>query len=184
MNWAPHTLYEVVAERAATRGGAEALVTASARLSYRDLNAAVRRAAKAMHALGVRRGGFVGILMGNDETWGTLFCAAATIRAVLVPINTRFKAPELAFCLAQADVKALFIADRFLNIDFLSFLRAAEPAIDHALPGAALPLLRHVAVVGSEVPQAAMRLDDVLALGNAVPGGVLPHLAAKGPPRD
>jgi fatty-acyl-CoA synthase len=184
VNWAPQTLYEVVAERAATWGDAEALVTASARLSYRDLNAAVRRAAKAMHALGVRRGDFVGILMGNDETWVTLFCAAATIGAVTVPINTRFKAAELAFCLKQADVKALFIADRFLNIDFLSFLRAAEPAIDHALPGAALPLLRHVAVVGSEVPQAAMRLDDVLALGNGVSDGVLDDLAAKVRPED
>ena len=56
MSWVPHTLYEILAERAATQGDAEALVTASARLSYRDLDAAVRRAAKAMHALGVRRG--------------------------------------------------------------------------------------------------------------------------------
>src|SRR5215475_7487268 len=155
MNWAPHTLYEVVAERAATRGGAEALVTASARLSYRDLDAAVRRAAKAMHALGVRRGDFVGVLMGNDETWVTLFYAAATIGAVTVPINTRFKAAELAFCLAQADVKTLFTADRFLNIDFLSYLREAEPALDHALPGAALPLLEHVVVIGREISKTA-----------------------------
>src|SRR4029453_6821905 len=184
MSWAPQTLYEVVADRAATRGDAEALVTASARLSYRDLDAAVRRAAKAMHALGIRRGDFVGILMGNDETWVTLFCAAATIGAVTVPINTRFKAAELAFCLKQADVKALFTADRFLGIDFLSFLRAAEPAIDHALPGAALPLLRHVAVVGSEVPQAATRLDDVIALGSDVSDGVLDDLAAKVRPDD
>ena len=95
----------------------------------------MRRAAKAMYALGVRRGDFIGILMGNSETWVTLFYAAATIGAVTVPINTRFKSAELAFCLAQADVKVLFTADRFLNIDFLSFLRAAEPAIDHALPG-------------------------------------------------
>ena len=101
----------------------------------------MRRAAKAMHALGVRHGDFVGILMGNTETWVTLFYAAATLGAVTVPVNTRFKSAELAFCLKQADVKVLFTADRFLNIDFLSFLRDAEPAIDRALPGAALPLL-------------------------------------------
>ena len=46
------------------------------------------------------------------------------------------------------------MADRFLNIDFLSFLRAAEPAVDRALPGAALPLLRHVVVIGDEIPKA------------------------------
>ena len=70
-----------------------------------------------------------------------MFYGAALIGAVTVPVNTRFKAAELAFCLKQADVKLLFTADRFLNINFLSFLRAAEPAVDRALPGKALPLL-------------------------------------------
>jgi non-ribosomal peptide synthetase component E (peptide arylation enzyme) len=81
MSWTPRTLYQFVSERAATRGDAEALVTATARLSYRAQLAVVRRAAKALHALGVRRGDFVGILMGNDETWVTLFYAAAMLGA-------------------------------------------------------------------------------------------------------
>ncbi|MGZ3361186.1 MAG: AMP-binding protein, partial [Xanthobacteraceae bacterium] len=173
MTWRPKTLYAFVAERAETRGDAQALVTTTARLSYRSQRAAVRRAAKAMHALGVQRGDFVGILMGNDETWVTLFYAAAAIGAVTVPVNTRFKSAELAFCLAQADVKVLFTADRFLKIDFLSFLRAAEPALDHTLPGRALPLLHHVVVVGSEVPPAAISFDAFLALGDGLPDDVL-----------
>jgi len=87
MTWRPTTLYAFVTERAETRGDAQALVTTTARLSYRGQRAAVRRAAKAMHALGVRRGDFVGILMGNDETWVTLFYAAAAIGAVTVPVT-------------------------------------------------------------------------------------------------
>jgi fatty-acyl-CoA synthase len=184
MSWTPTTLYRFVAERAAARGNVEALVTASARLTYREQHAAVRRAAKTMHALGLRRGDFIGILLGNDETWVTLFYAAATIGAVTVPINTRFKSAELAFCLAQADVKALFTADRFLNIDFLSFLRAAEPAIDRALPGDALPLLRHLVVLGDEIPPAGKRFEDVLALADRVTDGTLDALAAEVQPSD
>jgi fatty-acyl-CoA synthase len=184
MDWTPQTLHQVLAVRAENRGEAEALVTASARLSYRDLDAAVRRAAKAMHALGVRRGDFVGILMGNDETWVTLFHAAAMIGAVTVPINTRFKSAELAFCLKQADVSALFTADRFLSIDFLSFLRAAEPAVDQALPGDSLPLLRHVVVVGGEIPCAAKRFAEFLARGDSVPDGMIDDLAAEVRPDD
>src|SRR5262249_29716470 len=145
---------------------------------------AVRRTAKAMHALGVRRNDFVGILMGNDETWVTLFYAAATLGAVTVPINTRFKSAELAFCLAQADVKALFIADRFLNIDFMSFLRAAEPAVDRALPGEALPLLCHVVVTGQEIPRAGCSFDDFLALGGGVSDTALDALASEVRPSD
>ena len=184
MSWTAKTLYTFVAERAEARGDATALVTTTACLTYRDQRAAVRRAAKAMHALGVRRGDFVGILMGNNEAWVTLFYAAATIGAVTVPINTRFKAAELAFCLAQADVKVLFTADRFLNIDFLSFLRAAEPAIDQTLPGSALPLLHRVVVVGSEIPQAAIGFDAFLALASAVPDDALDGLAAEVRPSD
>ena len=106
MTWTPRTLAEFVAERARDRADAEALVTPTARLTYAEQYRAVRRTAKAMHALGVRQGDFVGILMGNDETWVTLFYAAAMLGAVTVPVNTRFKSAELAFCLKQADVKA------------------------------------------------------------------------------
>jgi fatty-acyl-CoA synthase len=184
MTWTSKTLYAFVNERAQTRGDAEALVTPTARLSYRDQHQAVRRAAKAMHALGVKRGDFVGILMGNDETWVTLFYAAAMIGVVTVPVNTRFKSAELAFCLAQADVKALFIAGRFLNIDFLSFLRAAEPAVDRALPGQALPLLRHVVAIGREIPHAGRSFDDFIALADGISDAALDALAAEVQPHD
>jgi len=184
MSWAPKTLYDFVTAAAETRGDAEALVTPTARLTYRDQHNAVRRAAKAMHALGARRGDFIGILCGNDETWVTLFYAAATIGAVTVPINTRFKSAELGFCLRQADVKALFTADCFLNIDFLSFLRAAESAVDRTLPGEALPRLQHVVVLGKEVPQAGMRLDEFLAPADGVSDAALDALAAQVRPND
>jgi fatty-acyl-CoA synthase len=184
MSWTPRTLYQFVAERAEARGDAEALVTPTARLNYRDQFAAVRRAAKAMHALGIRRGDFVGILNGNDETWVTLFYAAATLGAVTVPVNTRFKSAELGFCLKQADVKALFTADRFLNIDFLAYLREAEPALDHSLPGSALPLLEHVVVIGREIPKTARRFDDFLAFGQSVTDAELDALAAAVRPSD
>jgi fatty-acyl-CoA synthase len=184
MSWTPRTLYQFVSERAATRGDAEALVTATARLSYRAQLAVVRRAAKALHALGVRRGDFVGILMGNDETWVTLFYAAAMLGAVTVPVNTRFKSAELGFCLKQADVKALFLADRFLNIDFLSFLREAEPAVDHGLPGATLPLLEHVIVLGDEVPLTGTSFSDFLAFADRVSDAELDAQAARVKPSD
>jgi fatty-acyl-CoA synthase len=106
--------------------------------------------------------------MGNDEKWLATFYGAAVIGAVTVPVNTRFKAAELAFCLKQADCKALVLADRFLKIGFISFLREAEPAVDARLPGDRLPRLRHVIVVGEDVPAAAMRWDAFLARGDAV----------------
>ena len=76
-----------------------------------------------MQALGIRKGDHVGILMPNGEQWLALFYGAALIGAVTVPVNTRFKAAEIDFCLKQSGAKALFYADRFLNIDFGAMVR-------------------------------------------------------------
>ncbi|MNS53498.1 Long-chain-fatty-acid--CoA ligase [compost metagenome] len=77
-----------------------------------------------------------------------MFYACALIGAVTVPVNTRFKTEELAFCLQQADVKLLLTADTFLGIDFLDLLQRVEPALTQRLPGAALPVLEKVVVLG------------------------------------
>jgi fatty-acyl-CoA synthase len=84
MSWTPQTLREFLAAGVAARGDADAVVTERERLSWRELEAAAWRVAKALHALGLRRGDHVGVLMGNDEKWLATFCGAALIGAVTV----------------------------------------------------------------------------------------------------
>ena len=122
--WVPKTLGAFLAER---DPAADALVTATARLGYRDLLHRAEDAAGGMHALGLRKGDHVGLLMGNDEHWITLFYGAALLGAVTVPVNTRFKAAELEYCLKQADCKALLYAPRFLGNDYEAMLAAIRP---------------------------------------------------------
>ena len=162
--WQARVLGEVLQASVLARGPHDALVTDRMRHSWDDLLKKSRRTARALHALGVRRGDHIGILMGNNAAWVTLFYGAAMIGAVTVPVNTRFKSAELAFCLKQADVKVLFLADRFLNIDFVSFLREVEPALDAALPGTGLPLLTNVVVMGENVPAGALAWRGFLDL--------------------
>ena len=168
MNWQPRVLREVLEASAAARGTHDALVTDRERLSYDELHAGSVRTARALHALGIRHGDHIGILMGNNAAWVRLFFGAAMIGAVTVPVNTRFKSSELAFCLKQADVKALFLAGDFLGIDFVGFLREAEPAIDASLPGGHLPLLRHVVVMGGKAPRGALDWHAFHALADDV----------------
>ncbi|HJS76243.1 MAG TPA: AMP-binding protein [Burkholderiales bacterium] len=118
MSWPKQTLGQVLESR---RG--EALVTLTGRFSFEDLLERARRAAGSMQALGIKRGDHVGILMGNDEHWLSLFYGAALIGAVTVPVNTRFKTAEIDFCLKQADCKLLFYVERFLDIDFGAMVR-------------------------------------------------------------
>src|SRR4051812_33772646 len=121
--WQPQTLGEVLERQSRERPNVEALVTPDRRITYEDLYVRARSAATTLHTLGVGHGDHVGILMGNDEKWLALFYGAALIGAVTVPVNTRFKAAEIDFCLKQADCKALFYAPRFLNIDFAAMVK-------------------------------------------------------------
>lgn len=182
--WRRSNFGAVFFEAAHAGGASEALVTPGARLSYRALLDETLVLSRAMAVGGLRKGDHVAVLMGNDEYWVQTFFAAALIGAVTVPLNTRFKADELSYCLAKADVKAIFLADRFLKIDFVSLLAQAEPAIRRGLPGAALPRLELAVVVGSNVPKGARSWDEFRSLGRGVAGDDVEKRAAAVAPDD
>ncbi len=142
---------------AAARPGAEAVVAADARWSQAELRAEARGVARSMLAMGIRKGDFVGLLMGNEARWVACFYGAALIGAITVPINTRFKAPEIAFALSRARCKAVLLAGNFLGIDFAAAVREVAPS---------LPELRHIVIAGEaswDVFRAAQAPEAALA---------------------
>src|SRR5688500_6752977 len=142
MSWPAQTLGQVLENR-----NGEALVTVNGRFTFSELLERARRAAGAMQSLGIKHGEHVGILMGNDENWLSLFYGAALIGAVTVPVNTRFKTAEIDFCLKQADCKVLFYAERFLNIDFGAMVR--ETGFRNAIEVRDIPWRAHTPVAVS-----------------------------------
>ena len=117
MSWTPRALGDILAEPEG-----DALVTPAERISYQELRSKAQEAAGAMQALGIVKGDRVGILMPNGAQWLALFYGAALIGAVTVPVNTRFKAAEIDFCLKQSGARALFYVGRFLNNDYASMV--------------------------------------------------------------
>ncbi len=162
-DWPGWRLGDFLDHNARERGDAEALVTERVRLTHAALRHQARAMARALLALGIRRGDHIGLLTGNDELWVTVFYGAALIGVVTVPVNTRFKPAEIGFALKQGDCRAVFLRDRFLNIDFAAYLAEAEPALASVLPGQALPLLRHAVVLGEGRPASALSWQDFLA---------------------
>ena len=163
--WNKQTLAQALARTASRFPGQEALVMDGRRLTYRQLRESVDRVGAGLRALGIRRGDHVAVCMGNSLEWALCFYGAASIGAVTVPVNTRFKADELRYCLRQSDAKLLFVADRFLKIDFIEMLRSICPGVDRRLPHRELPMLEHVVVLGADAPKAAIRWETFLALG-------------------
>lgn len=172
---APATLAQALSRAASLWPDQEAIVAGEDRPSYDALWQRVRVAAANLKRLGVKRGDHVAICMGNCEAWVRVAFAAATLGATVVPVNTRFKAEELRYCLSQADCRVLVMADEFVNIDFVKMLRSICPALDTLLPDPALPLLHSVIIFGDNVPagcHAASTLD--------IPQATLPDANSEG----
>jgi len=157
------TLNDALTDASDQWPNAEAVVFDDARLTYADLARLADDTARSLLALGVQRGDHVAVCLGNGVDWVRLFYGIAAIGAVVVPINTRFKAGEIRYALGQSDARVLFVADRFLGIDFIAMLREICPSIDATPPHAELPKLEHIVTVGDTVPAAAISFDEFLA---------------------
>jgi fatty-acyl-CoA synthase len=134
----------------------DAVVFPDTRRTYRELWAGAEHVARGLIALGVRPGDHVGILMANCIEFFEAFFGAAAIGAVVVPINSRYRALELAHVVADADLVALITSDLVSeHVDHVERIREGLPELRHAEDPAALridaaPLLRSTIVLGRE----------------------------------
>jgi len=141
----------------------EAIVAPDGRATFAMLAAKVERVRAALVAAGVQKGEHVGLCLGNGVAFETLFLALGTLGAVTVPINTRLKADEIAYALRQSRVTRLFTADTLLSVDFIATLRKIVPGIDTALPDPAVPDLREIVVLGTDIPAGCRPWNALLA---------------------
>ena len=136
-----------------------ALIFPDRRLTFADLVEASYRRARGLHALGVRPGDHVGVLMPNCMEYMECVYGAALLGAVSVLMNARYKPPELAYVVHNADLKVIITTD--LIADYANFgdlLHAAFPELrDTPAPAGPLslteaPALRHLVMLGSAAP--------------------------------
>lgn len=148
----------------------EAIVAPDGRRTYRELDADVRRLRSALHALGVRRRDHVGLCLGNSARFQSLFFALATVGAVTVPINTRLRSTEIAYCLKQAKVRVLFAEDEVLASDFVAILGELF-GDDRKLPNGEFPDLQQIVMSGAADVDWATRWQDFTEVHtDGVPG--------------
>ncbi|MDE0178204.1 MAG: AMP-binding protein [Gammaproteobacteria bacterium] len=128
----------------------EALVFQAERYTFGELKAEVDRAAKALMALGVERGDHVSLWLNNRSEWVFLMYALATVGAVQVPVNTRFRTNDLDYVLRQSDSAMLITHDTSGPIDYLDLVRQVVllPVEGDAVADGSFPELDRVVIVG------------------------------------
>lgn len=145
----------------------EALVGGAQRYTYASLREEARAFAKGLHALGVRKGDKVSILMGNKPEWIVADLAICILGGVMVAVNTWVTTRELHHILAHSDSKMLIASDRYLKYDYFAMLGELEPLAQ------SMPLMRQVVHVGARAYRDSIPFTDVFARGRAVPDAVI-----------
>jgi acyl-CoA synthetase (AMP-forming)/AMP-acid ligase II len=124
--------------------------------SWRESRDRIARLAGALLRLGVTSGDRVGILSLNSDVYHEVLLAVPWADAVVVPANTRWSAPEIAFSLVDSDTAVLVVDDSFAPM--VESLRAEAPVLRtviHAGPGPA--------------PEGAFDLEQLIAEHDPVP---------------
>jgi acyl-CoA synthetase (AMP-forming)/AMP-acid ligase II len=84
--------------------------------SWAELAQRVARLAAGLQGLGVRPGDRVGIVALNSDRHFEVFFAVPWAGGVIVPINYRWSAPEIAFSLNDSGTKVLFVDREFWGL--------------------------------------------------------------------
>ncbi len=162
-------LYLRAADRFADR---PAVIFPERRLTYAELIDAAWQHARSLRALGVDQGSHVGILMANCPEYVELLLGTCLLGACAVPMNARYKPPELAYVVENADLEVIVTSDRISEYaDFAALLHAALPGLAEGsapLSVGAAPRLRAAVMLGGSAPAGFIDEAAFVALASSV----------------
>ncbi len=129
------------------------------RLTYRQYRDEANQLAKGLLALGIEKGEHVAVWATNVPEWLMLMMALAKIGAVMVTVNTNYRAAELEYLLRQGDVSTLVMIAAYRDNSFLDAIYSIAPELKNIgdpareeLRRPQLPRLKRVILIG-DTPQ-------------------------------
>ena len=124
------------------------------RYTWQELQQTVNQAARALLALGVKKGDRVGIWSPNCAEWAITQFATAKIGAILVNINPSYRTHELEYALNQSGTSTLILQGKFKTSDYVATLAELVPEVHNGTPdslqSAKLPELKRMVCLDAE----------------------------------
>jgi acyl-CoA synthetase (AMP-forming)/AMP-acid ligase II len=156
VEWDKMTIPGTLARAAELWPDVSALEDGDTRFTFAELAEAGEDAARAFISSGVERGDRVAIWAPNSWRWVVAALGLQSAGAVLVTLNTRFKATEAAYVLEKSGSKLLFTMGDFLGTNY------ADAIADQDLPD-----LQGTILIEGE-SHAGASWEDFLARGETV----------------
>lgn len=104
------------------------------RATYTEFYSQTEQIAKALVAIGLKKGDRVGIWAPNRAEWTLLQYATARVGMILVNLNPAYKENELEFVLNQAEISAVFASLHFKSSEYKTMLNNVKhntPTVEH-----------------------------------------------------
>ena len=129
--------------------------------------------ARALIAMGVKRGDHVAIWATNVPQWYITFWATTKIGAVLVTVNTAYKIHEAEYLLRQSDTHTLVMIDGYKDSDYVGIIKELCPELaghdpKRPLHTHRLPFLRNV-ITCESAQEGCYSWDSALERAEEVP---------------
>jgi len=135
-----YTLTKFLESRADESGTLPAIHYGEQSISFAELDDRARRVAAGLRDLGVGPGDRVAVWLPNVPAYMAIYFACARLGAILVSVNTRYRAGEVADIVGRSGAKVLALWPDFKSIAFADIL--------DRVPSEALAKLEHMVVYG------------------------------------
>jgi len=157
--------------------------------SFSEFRDICRQVAKGLMALGVKRGDHIAVWANNLPEWVYTQFGSAMAGAVLVTVNTNFRAYELEYLLEQSDSTTLILSHGVREPDeYLRILRRVCPEVNSCEPGRLetqnLPFLKNIVHLGKNDIPGMFTWSRMLELGSRIPDAELDQRAQSLDPDD
>ena len=140
--------------------------------TYPEFRSDVDTFARALIAMGVRKGDHVAIWATNVPAWYITFWATTKIGAVLVTVNTAYKIHEAEYLLRQSDTHTLVMIDGYKDSDYVGIMKELCPELVTCEPGKLeskkFPFLKNIITTDSRQP-GCYTWDEAIKLAEQVP---------------
>ncbi|WP_066174802.1 AMP-binding protein [Bacillus marinisedimentorum] len=165
---------KLLEETAARYPDREAVVYADRyfRYTYTEFDRLCREAARGFMKLGIDAGEHVAVWSTNTPEWVTAQFATGKMGAVLVTVNTSYRAAELEYLLKQSDSTTLILMEQFRDHSYIDTLYELCPELNECAPGnlksKRLPKLKNVIVLSEKRYPGAFTWSDIVGMKDGV----------------
>lgn len=151
--WKNKTLNDYFKETLRRYPDKEAIVDVNRRLTFREIDLLSNNLALSLRKMGIGKNDVVSFQLPNWYQTAILNIALTKLGTVINPIIPIYKEKEVRFILAQAKSSTFFIPNEFRGVNYIDMITALKPD---------LPDLKHIIVIGQDVPDGMSSLDTLL----------------------